>query len=77
MPIGAKMVQPYSHDLLCGNFFEMIKHDGIQQLDLSSFGQIFQKYHFWEVTRTQFGPKFCNLLSYDTLFVDFFKNFVA
>ena len=36
-----------------------------------------KKYPFGEVTCTQFGPKLCNLLSYDLLFVDFFKNVVA
>ena len=41
--IQAKMVQPYSHDLLCDNFFEMTKHDGIQQLHQSNVGQHFQK----------------------------------
>ena len=47
MAIRAKMVQPYSHDLLCGNFFEMTKHDGIQWLDQSDFDQLFQKISFW------------------------------
>ena len=36
----AKIMKPYSRDLLCGNFFEMTWHDGIQQLDQASVGQL-------------------------------------
>ena len=40
-------MQPYSHDILCGHFFEMTQHGGIQYLDQSNFGQFFQKTPFW------------------------------
>ena len=40
-------MQPYSHDTLCGHFFEMTQHGGIQYLDQSNFGQFFQKIPFW------------------------------
>ena len=33
-----------------------------------------EKFSFREVTRTQFGPKLCNLLSYDFLFEDCLKR---
>ena len=70
--IREKMVQLYSHDLLCGNFFEMTKHDGIQYIKgiLVNFSK---KYPSGEVTRTQFGPNSCSLLSYDLLNMDFLK----
>ena len=73
--VQAKMVEPYPHDLLCGNFFETTNRDGMQQLLQNNFGQFSKKYPFVEVIRTQFGPKLCNPLSYDLLFVDFSKNF--
>ena len=41
-------MQPYSHDLLCDNLFEMAWHDGIQYLDQSNFGNFFQKILFLE-----------------------------
>ena len=47
MEVKAKMVQPYSHDLICGNIFEMTERDAIQQLDQSSFSQLFQKISLW------------------------------
>ena len=40
---SCKMVQHYSHGLLSDIFFEMTKHDGIQQLEQSNVGQHFQK----------------------------------
>ena len=36
-------MQLYSHDLICGTFFEMAKHDVMQWLDQLDFGQLFQK----------------------------------
>ena len=69
-------MQPYYHDLLCGNFFEMTLHDGIQQLDQGSVDNFRKKTFFRKVTHTQFGPKLCNLLFHDLLFEDF-RNVVA
>ena len=40
-------MQHYSHDLLCGYFFEMTYDDGIQYLDQMNFGRLFQKIPFW------------------------------
>ena len=67
-----KIMEPYSHDLLCDNVFEMTQHDRIQQTKamLVNFPK---KFSFWEVTCTQIGPKLCNFLSHDFLFQDFLK----
>ena len=47
MAMQAKMVQPYPHDLLGDNFYEMTKHDGMQYLDQSNVGQLFEKVPVW------------------------------
>ena len=67
-----KIMESYSHDLLCDNLFEMTQHDGIQQTK-ATLVNFPKKLPFREVTRTQIGPKSCNLLSHNFLFEDFLK----
>ena len=43
----AKIMQLYTHDLLYDKYFDMAQHDGIQQLDQSNVGQLFQKILVW------------------------------
>ena len=49
-------MQANTHDLLCDKYFEMTLHDGMQWLDQSNVGQLFQKINFGKITRIQFGP---------------------
>ena len=44
--IQTKIMQLYTHDLLCDKCFDMTQHGGIQQLDQSNVGQLFQNILF-------------------------------
>ena len=57
LAIRVKITQPYSHDLLCEDFFVMMYHDGIQLLNQINVGQLFRKISFWRSSSHPIWPK--------------------
>ena len=68
-----KITQPYSHDLLCEDFFEMMQHVGhiVGSWTKVMSVKFSKNLPFGEVTWMQFGPMLCKLLSHEGFFETF------